>query len=66
MEQRTPTPARLLEENFGGARELSAEQVSSVLTLASEEGILNPTAEYVAYRRPDLSEAVEKALSEQG
>lgn len=65
MENRTPTPARLLEENFGGARELSAEQVASVLTLASEEGILNPVAEYVRYRRPDLSEAIEQALSEQ-
>ena len=65
MENRTPTPARLLEENFGGARELSAEQVSSVLTLASEEGILNPTAEYVEYRRPDLADAIAQALAQQ-
>jgi hypothetical protein len=35
------------------------------LVLASEEGILNPTAEYVRYRRPDLSEAVDQALAEQ-
>jgi hypothetical protein len=62
-EQTNPTPARLLEDHFGGSRALTAEAIPEVVDLASQRGILDVTMDYVRYRRPDLEEAVADALS---
>ncbi|MFB6259168.1 MAG: hypothetical protein ABEJ96_08425 [Thiohalorhabdaceae bacterium] len=63
-EEHHPTPARLLEENFGGSRALTVDQIPTVVDLASQLGILDVTMKYVRYRRPDLEEAIDQALNQ--
>jgi hypothetical protein len=62
-DERTPTPARLLEDHFGGSRALEPESLPAVIDMASQRGILDVTMDYIRYRRPDLAEALAEALS---
>ncbi|MFA9459927.1 hypothetical protein [Thiohalorhabdus methylotrophus] len=59
------TPARMIEDEFGGCRALTPEQIPTLLAQASERGMLDVTVEYVEYRRPDLGEAIRSNLGGQ-
>jgi hypothetical protein len=61
-EDRTPTPARLLEDHFGGSRALTAESIPAVVEMASQRGILDVTLDYIRYRRPELSDTIDQVL----
>lgn len=61
-EERTPTPARLLEDHFGGSRALTAETIPAVVEMASQRGILDVTLDYIRYRRPELSDTIDEVL----
>ena len=65
-EQGYVTPARFLEDFFGGARALEADSVEAALARASEEGILDKVAAYIRYRRPDLGETIDRHLPGSG
>ena len=56
------TPARMIEDEFGGCRTLTPDLIQPLLEHASEHGMLDITVEYVEYRRPDLSDAIRANL----
>jgi len=57
------TPARFIEDQYGGCRALTEEHIPALLSAVSSYGMLDVTVEYVRYRRPDLDAAIRANLS---